>query len=171
MARDYENLEDRDDLSDDELRQLVRDRLVEHRGLDADDIEVAVRDGVVTLSGRVGTEGEMRVAERVVTDTLGLQDVENEIVVDPVRRAESPGEIDDHLADEEAHSGLLLGDRAMPIHPEAEHLEPDVDTDVFGTTDVQRSIERGAGWIPPTSPTPEGLGGSDSTPGAYGEDH
>ena len=171
MARDYENIEDRDDLSDAELRDVVRERLSEHQMLDLNDIEVTVREGVVTLGGRVGTESEMRIAEHVVTDTLGLTDVENEIVVDAVRRAESPAAIDDHLVEEDEQSGLLLGDRPLPFNPEAEHLEPDVDAEVFGTTDVQRSIERGTGWVPPTSPTPEGLSGTDASPGAYGEDH
>ena len=82
MAHDFENIDDLDDLSDAELRALVRDRLAEHRGLDLRDITVQVRDRVVELSGRVGTEGERRVAERVVTDTIGLPSVRNDIVVD-----------------------------------------------------------------------------------------
>src|SRR4029450_5190557 len=90
MARDFENIDDVDDLDDDELRRLVRDRLAEHRGLDLGDITVTVRDHVVALDGRVGTDGERRVAERIVTDTLGLSDVQNNLIVDSLRRAESP---------------------------------------------------------------------------------
>jgi hypothetical protein len=88
--RDFENIDDVDDLDDGELRRLVRDRLAEHRGLDAADITVTVHDRVVALDGRVGTEGERRVAERVVTDLVGLADVNNNLVVDSLRRAESP---------------------------------------------------------------------------------
>ena len=33
MARDFENIHDIDDLSDDELRDLVRDTLAEHKGI------------------------------------------------------------------------------------------------------------------------------------------
>src|SRR5689334_7293737 len=111
MARDFEDLDDIDDLSDDELRDLVRDRLAQNDAIDADDVSVNVEDGLVRLSGRVGTEGELRIAEHVVTDSLGITNVENEIVVDAIRRADSPEAIDDHLADEERRSGLLLGDR------------------------------------------------------------
>src|SRR5918912_4553053 len=99
MARDFEDIHDLDDLSDDELRDLVRNNLAAHKGLDPDDISVQVEDGVVHLAGRVGTETERRIAERVVTDVLGAEQVENEIVIDPIRRAESPEAIDDHLAD------------------------------------------------------------------------
>ena len=71
MAHDFEDIDDIDDLSDDELRRLVRDRLTEHRALDVRDISIVVRDGVVALNGRVGTEGERRVAEHVLTDVVG----------------------------------------------------------------------------------------------------
>ena len=171
MAHDFEDIHDLDDLNDDELRDLVRDWLAQSETIDADDIVVAVEDGVVTLSGRVGSEGELRIAERLVTDSLGITNVENEIVVDAIRRADSPEAIDDHLADEEEHAGALLGDRAAPQSDEAEHLAEDVDAALFGTTDIRKSIERGAGWNPPMSPTPEGLSGTDASPAEMGEDH
>jgi hypothetical protein len=171
MAHDFEDIDDIDDLSDDELRQLVRDRLAEHRGLDPQDISVAVHDGKVALSGRVGTEGERRVAEHILTDVLGIETVRNNLVVDALRRAESPEAADDSLADEEDHSGLLLGDRAVPLSPEAEHLEEDLDARLYGTTDVRNATEDGTSWTPPSAPTPEGLEGGDASPADYGEDH
>src|SRR5437764_8583863 len=100
MARDFEDLNDTDDLSDDELRGLVREQLSAHNGLDIDDITVRIEDGTVVLGGRVGTDGERLIAEHVVTDVLGLA-VQNDIFVDPVRRAESPEAIDEHLVDED----------------------------------------------------------------------
>jgi hypothetical protein len=171
MARDYENLHDLDDLSDDELRGLVREHLRAHHGLDIADIGVHTEDGAVRLTGRVGTEAERRIAERVVTDVLGVQIVRNELLIDPMRRAESPEAIDDHLADEEAHEGLLLGDRSVPQDPEAEHLTEDLDARLFGSTDVGKVISEGLPWIPPESPTPEGFSGSDATGPEYREDH
>ena len=171
MAHDFENTDDLEDLSDREIRGLVRDRLAEHRGLDVNDIEVHVADGVVQLAGRVGTEAERRVAEHVVTDVIGIASVDNQIVVDSLRRAESPEAVDEHLADEEDRAGLLLGDRPVPLSPEAEHLEEDLDSRLFGTTDVGNAIESGTAWIPPESPTPEGLGGNDARRPDYGEDH
>jgi hypothetical protein len=167
MARDFEDLHDLDDLDDDELRELVRNHLAAHNALDIDDLDVRVENGVVYLDGRVGTDAERQVAEHVVTDVLGIQTVENGIFVDPTRRAASPEAIDEHLAEEDRTDGLMLGDRPVPLSPEVEQVAEDSDVHLYGTTDVQKSIESGAGWIPPESPTPEGTGGI----GEFGEDH
>ena len=167
MARDFEDVHDLDDLSDDELRELVREHLAAHKALDIDDLEVTTHDGTVCLDGRVGTDGERLVAEHVVTDLLGVTSVENRIFVDPIRRAESPMAIDDHLVDVESREGLLLGDRSVPLSPEVEQVKDDPDAELFGTTNVQKSIEEGTAWIPPESPTPEGL----AERGEFGEDH
>jgi hypothetical protein len=172
MARDFEDINDIEQLDDRELRGVIRDHLAAHNGLDINDITVEVKDGAVTLGGRVGTEGERRIADHILTDVLGINDFANELVIDPIRRAESPMDIDEHLAEEERDEGLLLGDRAVPLSPEAEHLADDrADADLEGTTDVQESIESAAGWIPPESPTPEGLSGTDAQPEDYGEQH
>lgn len=173
MARDFENLDDLDDLSDDELRQLVKDHLATNHSLDAAEIAVRVEDGVVHLAGRVGTEVERRVAEHVVTDVIGIEQVENDLVIDPIRRAESPTAIDDHLVDEAEHSGLLLGDRPLPLEPSADHLDEDEDAQVraFGSTDIQKAIEKAEPWVPPESPTPEGLPGEDATSEDMPSDH
>ncbi len=171
MAHDYEDIHDIDDLSDDELRDLVRQQLADNESIDADDITVDVEDGLVMLSGRVGTEGELRIAERLITDSLGITNVENELVIDAIRRADSPEAIDDHLADEDEAAGALLGDRARPLSDESEHLTEDLDAMLYGTTDMQKAIEGGAAWNPPMSPTPEGLSGTDASPADMGEDH
>jgi hypothetical protein len=167
MARDFEDLNDLDDLSDDELRGLVREHLSAHNALDIDDLTVTVENGLVVLNGRVGTDGERLIAEHVVTDLVGAQKVRNDIFVDAARRATSPEAIDEHLVDEDRRSGLLLGDRPVPLSPEAEHREEDLNAELYGTTDVQQVMENGTPWIPPESPTPEGLTGRDE----IGENH
>ena len=169
MAHDFENIDDLDDLSDAEIRRLVRDRLAEHRGLDLRDISVSVHDRVVALSGRVGTEGERRIAERVITDTIGLPNVQNDLVVDTLRRAESPEAADDANAEDEELAGLQLGDRPVPLSPEAEHLEEDLDGRLFGTSDVGSAIQNGTAWIPPTGPTQEGVEQDNISPSANDE--
>ena len=146
------------------MRGLVRERLRDHRGLDLADITVRVHDGEVELSGRVGTEGERRIAERVLTDSLGIAAVRNDLVVDELRRAESPEAADESEADEEERSGLQLGDRPVPLSPEAEHLEEDLDSRLFGTSDVGSAIQNGTAWNPPTSPTQEGRDGEEDYP-------
>jgi hypothetical protein len=171
VEKDYEDIRDIDHLSDNELRALVRDELEMQLAIDPDDIEVSVSSGVVRLSGRVGTEEEFRVAERVVTDIAGLSKLKNEMVVDPIRRAESPEAIDEHLVDEELHEGLLLGDIPRPEDPEAQHLHENIRAELFGTTDVQQAIEGAIPWNPPEGPTPEGVSGPDATPNVMNDDH
>jgi len=111
---------------------------------------------MVFLSGRVGTEGERLIAEHVVTDIVGTASVNNDIVVDPIRRAESPEAIDEHLVDEDRRAGLQLGDRPTSQSDEVEEHDPPVDAGLYGTTDVRTSISDATPWIPPEGPTQEG---------------
>ncbi|HVF40456.1 MAG TPA: BON domain-containing protein [Gemmatimonadaceae bacterium] len=160
MADDFDNTDEIANLSDDELLQHVRAELRAQNAFDSDDITVRVKDGVVTVAGRVGTEEELRIVDHVLTDVIGLAEIDNQLVIDELRRAISPEAIDEHLADEEEHSGLLLGDIARPYSPEAEHLaDVSRDDESEGTHDIQESIENAEPWIPPESPTPEGIGG------------
>ena len=170
MARDFEDVNDIDDLSDDELRGLVREHLAADSALDIDDLTINVEDGRVILDGRVGTDEERRIAEHIVTDVLGIEAYENNIFVDPVRRAVSPEAADDNLVAEEMTEGRLLGDRPVGISPEAETTMEDLDAELYGTTDVGHAIEEGTAWIPPEAPTPEGYPGQDER-GEFGEDH
>ena len=173
MARDYEDFSSIDDLDDGELRQLIRDRLADQQTIDADDIAVIVEQGTVRLEGRVGTEAELRVAEHVLTDVVGVVDYDNALVVDELRRVETSEDIDDHLNEERGSAGALFGE--MPGHETAEvelnRGDEDLDQRMFGTTNVQDAIAHGTPYIPPDAPTPEGLSGTDAGPGAYGEDH
>lgn len=157
MARDFEDVNGIDDLSDGELRGLVLERLAAHQGLDIDDLVVQVENGTVILTGRVGTDGERLVAEHIVTDVVGAKAVRNEIFIDPNRRAESPLAADESIVDENERAGLLLGDREVPLSPEVEEHEQPLEADLYGTTDVHKSIADGTSWIPPESPTQEGF--------------
>jgi hypothetical protein len=170
MASDFENVDDAQDLSDRELRDSVRAHLRAHNGIDPDYITVRVENGAVVLEGRVGTDYERRVAEHVVTDVMGIADVRNDLVVQAIHRAESPMDIEDHLVEEERAEGLLLGDRQVPLSPESEHTQEDLDARLYGTTDIGKAIAEGTPWNPPEAPTQEGLEGTagGTTPG---EDH
>jgi len=168
MADDFDNSDEIQNLSDDELKRYILDELRSQKAFDVDDITVEVNGGAVRLSGRVGTEEELRIVDHVLTDVIAVRNVDNELVIDEIRRSESPEAIDEHLADEEEHGGLLLGDAPRPLSPEAEHLADMGSDDSIGTHDIQEAIESAEPWIPPESPTPEGISGQDQ--GLFGVD-
>ncbi len=156
MPRDFEDIFDTEDLDPNELRRLVRETLRDNRSIDPQDINVHVRDGKVILAGRVGTDAEKRIAERVVGDRLGLTNVESQLVVDPLRRATSPEAADENISDEQLHEGLLLGDAPRSHTDSSDHLASHAEDELLGTVDRTEAIEGGIPWIPPESPTPEG---------------
>ena len=157
MARDYEDIFRLENLSDNELRALVREQLAEYEQVDADNILVTVTNGEVLLEGRVGTEEERRVAEHILSDVIGLERYRNDLVVAEMRRDEEPEAVDDHLAGSRERHGEPIGRRSENVGDEAEHLEEDLEARMFGTHDVQSAIERGTAWNPPDEPTPEGF--------------
>ena len=170
MAHDYEDIFNLEDLSDTELRDLVRGKLNEYETVDADSITISVEEGVVMLSGRIGTEGERRIAEHILSDVIGLASYENNLIVDAIRRDEEPEDIEEHAA-VMADANFPLGRRPQHADEEAEHLEEDLEARLYGTQDVQSAIERGTPWVPPDSPTQEGLAGTDASVEEMGEDH
>ncbi len=158
MAQDFENVFDLDDLSDEELRGLVRDQLAEENALDVDNILVHVKDGFVTLSGRVGTDGEKQIADHVLSDVIGLESYANDIFVDPVRRDEEPEAADDQVGrvlgrEDET---LLGGSDVDTTEAEAERVSDNDDAALYGTHDYGTVMEDGVPWNPPDEPTPEG---------------
>ncbi|HKY99391.1 MAG TPA: BON domain-containing protein [Gemmatimonadaceae bacterium] len=168
MADDFDNSDEIQNLSDAELKRYIVTEFRSQKAFDVDDIDVDVNDGFVRLTGRVGTEAELRIIDHVLSDVISVRNFKNDLVVDELRRATSPEAIDEHIADEEERGGLLLGDVPRPFSPEAEHLADMAPDDSVGTHDVQEAIESAEPWIPPESPTPEGLGGQDQ--GRFGID-
>ena len=155
MPRDFEDIFDLDDLSDQELRGLVRQELAKHDGLDADSIVVHVEDGLVRLSGRVGTDGERQIADHLLSDVIGLTHYENELVVDQIRRDEAPENAEEAAADRAEGSGEPLG-RPRSTSNGGDDPEDELDARLYGTHDVQAAIEHGTAWVPPEAPTQEG---------------
>jgi hypothetical protein len=156
MADDYEDIFDLDELSDEELRELVRSQLDDYDTVDADNIIVRVKNGEVRLSGRVGTVSEREIADHILSDVIGLTSFRNDIVVDEVRRDEEPEAADDAIADAQARGeDQLGGDADQTTDAEALREEDDLEADLYGTHDVQRAIEQGTPYEPPDSPTPE----------------
>jgi BON domain-containing protein len=67
--------------SDERIKEDISDRLMTHPDIDASDIEVAVTNGVVTLTGTTEDRHEKRLAEYIVEDVVGIDDVENRLKV------------------------------------------------------------------------------------------
>ena len=156
MADDYEDTFDLDDLSDQELQELVRSQLDDYDTIDADNILVKAKNGEVRLSGRVGTLAEREIADHILSDVIGLMNYRNDLVVDEVRRDEEPEAADDAVADAQARGeDQLGGDADMTTDPAALREEDDLQADLYGTHDVQRAIEQGTAYEPPDTPTPE----------------
>lgn len=63
MADDYDNTDEIENLTDEELHTLVRDELRSQKAIDSNDISVHVKDGRIRVSGRVGTEEELRIVD------------------------------------------------------------------------------------------------------------
>jgi hypothetical protein len=166
MTRDFEDMNDLDDLSDDELRGLIREHLAGNDSLGMDEVNVEAHNGAVVLSGRVGTDAERLIAEHIVTDLVGAPNVQNDIFVDPSRRATAPEDTDDTVIDGDRRAEQML-DREVPLSAESDSAEEEIEAQLYGTTDVTSAIEDGTPWIPPDSATPEGLTG----PGEAGEQH
>jgi osmotically-inducible protein OsmY len=63
--------------SDERIREEVCERLTRHGQVDARQIAVTVENGEVVLSGSVHSRAMKRMAEDVVDDVAGVQDVQN----------------------------------------------------------------------------------------------
>lgn len=156
MARQFGgDVYDFDNMTDDEIRQVVVEHLREYPNLDAGWIDVAVKDGFVTLSGRVGTDGEVQVAESVIGDVLGLESYANELVVDELHRGERSEAADEAVVqDEEVEENS--GEPARNQSDTAAHLAENLEDEMYGTHDVGEAIQDGLPYVPPDRPTSDG---------------
>jgi len=155
MAGDFEDIYDLENMTDEELRALVREELDEYADLDASGLDIDVSQGRVKVSGRVGTESELQMVEQVLSDVIGLPDVENELVVDPLTRVQQPEAADE--ANAELY-GAPRGQRGGANRTEdtAAHLLDDTGAEQYGTNDMGEAIERGHSYNPPATPIQEG---------------
>lgn len=155
MASDFSDVYNLEDMSDDELQALVVQQLGEHDSLDAGWIEVRVRDGHVTLAGPVGTDAEKQVAENVVVEVLGVSRYTNELVVSATHRHQLPEDPEAARVELEEQDDDLGGDTRQQSDTAA-HLITDIETETFGTRDMQQAIQEGATYEPPDRPRPDG---------------
>ena len=148
-------------MTDDELYDLVVQQLREHPEVDAGWIQVGVKDAHVTLSGRVGSDSEVSVAEQVITEILGLTEFTNELVVDELHRGEMPEAADDAVT-AELEADDQMGSPGFSQSDTAEHLVEDLDALTYGTHDAGEAIQEGASYEPPDRPVPDGYGSREN---------
>lgn len=157
MAREFDDLYDLSSLDDTELKDLVLQQLTEYPDIDVDLIEVYVDNGAVRLAGRVGTEQEVQTAEHVLTDVIGVSNVQNELVVDEVVRGQRSEAADEaFVEDMEADAQYAVGSGGSTTSDTAQHLVEDLEAEQFGTHNMQDATERGTAYEPPDRPTQEG---------------
>lgn len=157
MPNDFENTINFDQMDDDDIGELVRQRLDEDPDFDVDAVEIHVRNGEVRVEGRVGTNGERQHVEQVLS-FLGTTEIENNVVVDENARAQRAEAADDARA-EDAAATASLGESGKSTSDTAEHLQPDDAGELYGTRDPRKAIEEGKSYSPPEGPTQEGIGG------------
>lgn len=156
MPADFEDLFDLENLPDDEIHELIMQEITEFPELDADGLDVLVDEGFVTLSGRVGTEQELQQIQHTVEDTLGIRNYSNDLVVDGLVRLEQPEGADDAIVEETELQTPTRSEASERTDPQADHLMEDLETEQFGTQEMQRSIERGEAYEAPDRPIQEG---------------
>jgi hypothetical protein len=153
MARQFGgDVYDFENMTDDEIRQVVVEHLREYPNLDADWIDVAVKDGFVTLSGRVGTDAEVQVAGAVVDDVLGIDSFANELVVDELHRGEVSEAADEAATEVDEQTGEPPTDQSDT----AAHLVENLEDQTYGTHDVGEAIQDGLPYVPPDRPIADG---------------
>ena len=148
-------------MTDDELYDLVVQQLGEHPEVDAGWIQVGVKDGHVTLSGRVGSDSEVSVAEQVVTEILGIEAFTNELIVDELHRGETPEAADDAVA-ADLDVDSQYGETNENQSDTAAHLVEDLEAQMYGTRSVTEAVNDGASYEPPDRPMGEGYGSRES---------
>jgi hypothetical protein len=148
-------------MTDDELYDLVMQTLREHPELDPDWIEVRVKDGHVTLSGRVGSDSEVSVAEQVILEILGLEAFTNELVVDELHRGET-SEAADEAVMQDLEVDSQYGETNENQSDTAAHLVEDLGSQTYGTHSVTDAVNDGAPYIPPDRPVGNGYGSRES---------
>lgn len=159
MTSDFENSINIDQMDDDDVGELVRQRLDEDPDFDVDTVEVTVRDGRVTVEGRVGTDGEHQHVEQVLSELAGGE-FENNVLVDPNARAQRAEAADDaHAEDQEVRAAL--GESGKTTSDTAEHLQRDDAGEMYGTRSMKEAIEEGKSYTPPEGPTQQGIEGDE----------
>ncbi len=89
LPPDYEGL------SDEEILRLLDDTFRVDDRVETDELQIECHEGVITLRGFLPSEAKRSILLQIIHDTLGFQDVVDEILIDPLlweRRDRSPGE-------------------------------------------------------------------------------
>jgi DnaK suppressor protein len=118
-------------LSEQELEERIRERVKEDGRVDVDELRIVCRHGVVHLAGTLPSETEHSILRRLLTDELGLED------------------IDDHIQIQELLWEREGQGRAAPAGQILPGAEP------YGTEDIVESLEEGVDYVPPVTPPPD----------------
>lgn len=161
MAPDLNSFYNFSDMTDDELYDVVKQHLDEQPNIDVDSITIEVRDGHVTLGGRVATDAEVQIPEKIVVELMGIDEFTNEIVVDETMRGDMPEAIDDALAYENELDSQI-GNGNDQQSDTAAHLVEDLEAETYGTHDAAAAAQEGQAYEPPDHPIADGYGSREN---------
>ena len=152
---DFENALNLEQMTDDDVAELVRQELDEDDAFDPDAVAITVEQGAITVEGRVGTEAERQRVDQILAG-LGAAAFRNEVVVDEAARARRDEAADEaHVEDRESRA--QIGEPGKATADTAEHLHDDRSDRLYGTKDVKTAIEEGTPYTPPDRPVQEGV--------------
>ena len=113
-------------LTNEEIKELIFEQLRDE-GVDIDVLEIEVTDGPrVIVKGKVGSEGEHYLIKKTIMDVVGIDDLEDELVV--IDEPES-------IVEENDEGGLYNCDKDEEL-----------------TEDAFESLEDGIPYTPPLRP-------------------
>jgi DnaK suppressor protein len=97
-------------LSDEEIVEGVMDTLQTDGRVETDELQIRSQDGILYLAGFLPSEKKRQILLQIIHDTLGFQDVVDEISVDPVL-----WEREDRTPDEKLKG--QIEDERLPVPP------------------------------------------------------
>ena len=99
-------------IDDSLITAAVKTNILEEKGLSSLRISVKTKDGVVTLSGKTDTAEHAKLAGRVATQTNGVKQVVNRLMVD-AKKQETAGEYIDDAAITTSVKSKILAEKGL----------------------------------------------------------
>lgn len=95
--------------SDERIREMVCERLVDEQGIDVSEVSIEVKNGRVELEGTVPSRQMRHRIEDIVDDCWGVQDIENRLRVQTQQSGQESRSSSSSGSSEQGRSGSSSG--------------------------------------------------------------